>query len=406
VSRRDLSCSAIGVARACATPHRSVDRLRTVLESLSSGADAPRLWRIVRDGGLAPLLASAAGRVGLLHQIEPRVAAALRSALEVNALRNALIRRAALEATRALNAAGITPLWFKGVWLASHVYEQPALRPMHDVDFLVRPGSARPAREALNRIGYAFVQPGEGGAAEWNQTFRRACELPNGAGHLEIDLHEELRLSDAVVWSALALWATARHSGASNAAFMVPSPEAGLLYGAVHLFKHGFDLRHAVTAVSDAFVLLQQADDELDTGWLAAQLANPLNATALYMLLTLLGDATTRAGADLLRSARVEVDRIGSAGQADTIVASAERLPLMTADDFSLFDVGESGTGWSTLRKLAAGTARWRRRVNDGAANRRVGELSRLLTRANWRYAYTSYRAGRLSAKLQSSTSS
>jgi hypothetical protein len=362
------------------------------------------LWRTVRDGGLAPQLASALRRTGLLDDCERRIADALHSAVEVNALRNALLRRAALEATRALNAAGISPLWFKGVWLASHVYAQAALRPMNDIDLLVPEGAGAAACDVLHGIGYSR-QPtaSEGGAAAWNVTLSRRCSLPGGATSLEIDLHERLRLSRVVVWPPSTLWATAAEVRVAGATFRIPAPEAGLLYGAVHLFKHGLDLRHALTAICDAAATITATGSDLDTGWLATRLEQPLNATALYMLLRLVDRQPTTQSEQLLQAARAQVERHGARRQADAIVASARRLPLMTSDDFSLFDVGESAAGWSRLRKLAQGTTRWRRRVNVAARTAPGMPLARLLRRASWRYAYTSYMAGRLSARLEAS---
>ncbi len=420
MSRHAPVFSAVDIARACATPSRYRSMLEEVVRALSLGPDSVALWKTVRDAGLAPLLSDGAQRAGLLDHADQKVSAALRSALEVNALRNALIRRAALDATRALNAAGIVPLWVKGVWLASFVYRQPALRSMNDVDLIVPHGSGTAARDALIRAGYAPTSASEGGAAAWNWTLSRSCDLPGGSETLDLDLHETLRLSGAIVWPVDTLWRTSVEVRQAGAVFRVPTQEAGLLYCAVHLFKHGFDVRHAMVAICDALTLLSDRNHPPDLipegAWLDAaaapvalalmeRLSDPLEATALYMLLALADPEPESHAARLRAAAGERVDHLGARARADAILGSVQRLPLMTREDFSLFDVGESGSGWTTMARLAQGAVRWRRRVDREGGAKRSG-LARLLGRANWRYAYTSYLAGRLSARLRSSTPS
>lgn len=56
----------------------------------------------------------------------------------------------------AMDAAGIDSAALKGVALAGLIYPRPGLRPMRDIDFLVRPAQAGMARGILEDHGYRF----------------------------------------------------------------------------------------------------------------------------------------------------------------------------------------------------------------------------------------------------------
>ncbi len=53
------------------------------------------------------------------------------------------------------DAAGITPILLKGAALAHLVYAEPGLRPMRDMDILVRPAHAISAQLILTELGFA-----------------------------------------------------------------------------------------------------------------------------------------------------------------------------------------------------------------------------------------------------------
>ena len=60
----------------------------------------------------------------------------------------------AAEAARALNAAGLEPLFSKGVVLGRRYYDSAALRPMSDADLVVPVGGIRTAARVLRTLGY------------------------------------------------------------------------------------------------------------------------------------------------------------------------------------------------------------------------------------------------------------
>lgn len=395
---------ALEAARALAGTSQDGRQLEALAELLAGGDwDAARAWHTLLHGGLAPLAARVFEQHGLLSVFDERMAHALRSAQEVNALRNAMLRRAAIEASRALSQRGITPLWAKGLWLAHYVYEQPSLRQMADIDLIVPEGRRPAAVNALLDIGYTLdPSQNDDGAASWTDTLSLPCNLPGGATSVQIDLHDVIRVSAGRAWPAARLWESSSCMRVGGVAVQLPTVEAGLLYLAAHLFKHGFDLRHALVAIEDAVVLLRTRGASLDVEWMARHLHDPRDATALYMLLAQIGVMPTPAAQALFESTRERVMALGMLSTAHAVIGSASRLTLSSDTDFSLFDVGEQNRPWRSVARLAGGALRWRKRV-EGHSSTAIGSnsLARLVGRANWRYAYTTYLAGRLNARLE-----
>lgn len=86
--------------------------------------------------------------------IPPDIAANWRAAYRESALL-ALPRMAELkECTALLEAAGLAPLALKGAWLAPHAYDEPAQRPMYDLDVLLTPETVLEGYALLKASGY------------------------------------------------------------------------------------------------------------------------------------------------------------------------------------------------------------------------------------------------------------
>lgn len=392
---------ALDVARALAGTGNQAT-LRELLALLARGdAEAARTWHVLLHGGLLPLLAHVADERGLLADAPAPLRDSLRSALEVNTIRNAVLRRVATDATRTLSAHGVPSLWAKGLWLAHRVYPHPGLRTMADIDLIVPLGMRAQARQALETAGFALdgTMPQEG-AAEWTDTLSRNAPLPQGDAVAQLDLHDALRTSAVHLWPVRRLWERAQPFRQAGPTALAPSAEAGFLYLAAHLYKHGFDLRHTLVAIVDAAAVLQAAGDTLDVEWMLTELDDTRDVVAVYLLLALVGASPSEAGRRLQQQVGDRMSAAGLTSSADRLLESVRHLSLITASDFSLFEVGEQRSLLTVAGHLLAGIVRWRRRTGGTpGAVAGGGALSRLTRGATWRYAYTSFLAGRLHAR-------
>lgn len=117
--------------------------------------DTEELARQAVAQGIGPLLYGRLRGTGLLP---PEAEEPLRRAYYANAGRNARILHELEAALRQLEAAHVPVLLLKGAALAQTVYENPALRPLGDLDLLVHPADTDPALRALAGLGYHPVQ--------------------------------------------------------------------------------------------------------------------------------------------------------------------------------------------------------------------------------------------------------
>ncbi|MBK6561813.1 nucleotidyltransferase family protein [Candidatus Amarobacter glycogenicus] len=101
--------------------------------------------------------------------------------------RNRLAVSAALRAVATLRAAGVEPIALKGLGLIATAYPEPALRPMHDVDLLIRPPGFMKAAGALLNAGW---QPLRGDREDYFRRIRVFHALPLASpDSVEVDLH-------------------------------------------------------------------------------------------------------------------------------------------------------------------------------------------------------------------------
>ncbi len=195
--------------------------------------------------GLAPLLHYRLEAAGLTLP-EARAQAKLAFARQTEAARHAA-RSAQL--AEVLGQMSAVPIVLKGAYLAEHVYPQPGLRPMNDVDLLFQPQDLPEVTEALGRLGYGekVIPPEQGpGITKHTSTFKRPGDMatPNpylssGAGHM-IEPHRSLEEA----WFGLrcdltpGVWARSVPMEAAGRPARTLSAEDNLLHLAVHLAFH------------------------------------------------------------------------------------------------------------------------------------------------------------------------
>jgi len=141
----------------------------------------------------------------------------------------------------ALREAGAPALLLKGCALLATVYRAPGLRPMGDVDLLVRPGDVDRATAAMARAGCnrgpEFVRD------DFFPRFHYETEwITGGPRPVRIDLHvRPLRpLRAACTVPDDAMWRDARRVLVGSAAAWIPSPTRMLIHLCAHAAYHGF----------------------------------------------------------------------------------------------------------------------------------------------------------------------
>jgi hypothetical protein len=225
----------------------------------SLGRVLPLLHR--RLGGAEPLL----GDQGLDGA---RILVAQASAtFEQTRYRNALLFGEASDAVGALDVAGIPVCLLKGAALSIVAYRDPALRPMSDVDFLVKIGDLPATIEVLRDAGWKT--PVSFGPQEIAST--HSAPFTNETLG-SIDLHWRSLDSVAEDEADVRLWDASTPAKLGDVVVRVPAHEDLLLHACVGGQRWEGDV--VCRWIADAHLIVTASDSKLDWdrfGWEAAQ---------------------------------------------------------------------------------------------------------------------------------------
>lgn len=237
---------------------------------LGQGIDWQYLLDEGQRHGVLPLVYECLHRLGF--DLVPRdVKARLQDVYRANLRRVLRLQASLAEAVTALQQEGIEPIVLKGGALADTVYANPGLRPMVDLDLLVRPGAMKLAGSVLADMGYhlsgnlparmvAFQQR-FGGGLEWQRDGDFALT--------RIDLQHNLVGVDlcrhAFPIEPEALWAEARSLPLDRGQALQLSAEDTLIHLCLHPpLHHGYAVSLIGTVDIDWLVAREGSDEFWD----------------------------------------------------------------------------------------------------------------------------------------------
>ena len=131
----------------------------TAAQSASDHVEWQAVCQVAQREGLAPLLYHVTRDWGPAAGMPPAVDEELRRAYMGTARRNAILFDELERILPALAAAGVPVLLLKGAALAQVVYGNIAVRPMADLDLLVREKDLPAALGVLPALGYGITPP-------------------------------------------------------------------------------------------------------------------------------------------------------------------------------------------------------------------------------------------------------
>lgn len=178
----------------------------------------------------------------------------------LNAVRNQLLLEELADVLGRLEP--VMPVVLKGAHLAYHVYAQPALRFMGDLDLLVSPDEVPEVRRRLEAAGYQAEE------AAWNLRRHYHLTMTHPERQAPVEVHWGLHrpeLPFRVSLDKLTREAPVKAFGGARG--RVLEPDRLLLYLAFHLVKHRF--RSPLRGLCDLVVCLehQEPDWERLQGW-------------------------------------------------------------------------------------------------------------------------------------------
>jgi hypothetical protein len=282
---------------------------------------------------------------------------ALKRAYVANAAHNAAVFRTLAAVFETFALEGIEVVALKGAGLAETVYRDRALRPMNDLDLLVREEVLEDAAAALRRIGYE-PEPSARTAAELRQIHHhwRFRSVGPAAPDVPVELHWRL---DPPGWpwrvDLEAVRARAATTPFSSGRGSVLAPEDLLATLPLHICRHRF--RGGLISLCDIAAIVTTHGDRID--WQAvAERATAWQAGAHV-------DVVLRLTAEILGAAVPPelFDALGAPSEAGEMLAFARERTLERKG--ALGAAAELGARW----RRSGSKERW------AAAGRRLAAL-------------------------------
>jgi hypothetical protein len=275
-----------------------------LIELLRGPIDWERLWAQGHLHEVLPLLTTTLRRLAAQVPIPAAWLEQAQRRYYATMLRNTALADQLLRVLAAFQQAGIAALPVKGLVLAETLYGSLALRPLGDLDILVRPSDLLRARAILRELG--FAQAAKPGFENANHPFhdppyyRRAV-----GGPICLELHWGLWASHFFQLDPDALWQRAVPAQIHGATLSILSPEDTLLHLAIHRSRSALRLRF----VCDVAELLRRHRATLDWEYLLAQTEAAGARTTMFYTLALAADLLEAPLPDGLL-ARLQVSRM------------------------------------------------------------------------------------------------
>jgi hypothetical protein len=265
--------------------------------------------------------------------VPPRALAALKEQYLANAARNALLFRALRKILGGLDVAGISAVVLKGAWLADRIYPDRALRPMNDIDLLVRSEDLDQTEAALLEIGYRIAQdPGARREARNRHHHWIFRERTDG---IPVEVHWNLHPPDSQFCINVdGVWRRTLPIRLAGASARALAPEDHLVYLMSHAARHRF--HQGVLPLCDIAAILASSRGSFDAVNLVARAKESRCGAAASALLDLAAEMLgARAPEDLRAGLRAERDEALDPALVRARILD-EKTPLRAAADLHL----------------------------------------------------------------------
>jgi hypothetical protein len=214
--------------------------------------------------GIAPLLYFRLKQIEIESIIPNQVFHELRQEYHQNAARSLRLLHELNNITKTLNEQDIPVMPLKGAFLAFHVYENPALRVMSDIDILIPITKIKYAVNILNQLGYSNT------GNPWEEAAHHIV-LSSEKGFFQIEVHWEFAtIANDPVFPADLLWSRASQRKDMGIKILTISPEDLLIHicqhaAIAHLFAQG------IRALCDVDLLIRKNHQTLDWVYISSQ---------------------------------------------------------------------------------------------------------------------------------------
>jgi hypothetical protein len=166
------------------------------------------------------------------------------------------------EVLRVFNETGIGAILLKGSHLAPFVYKDIGLRPMSDIDILVKKEDLSKVEELLLKMGYAYDTTTN--SVEWWKTNHLHLPFSHPAGIRLLEIHWSIvKKQSPFTLDMEGFWKRAKHEKFNGIDILVPSAEDTLLHLCFHA-SHDDMFRCSIRPFCDIAAIVTHFNHEID----------------------------------------------------------------------------------------------------------------------------------------------
>lgn len=339
---------------ACARATLSAENCQRISELASADLDWNQFASISYAHGIAPLIYHSLVQSDAVDLIPAAAAQPLRNSYYANAARNSLLYDDLQKLLLALRQEKIDVIVLKGAALAEIVYPHRALRPMIDIDLLVRKEQLSKVESKLLEMGYRFH--GHGRTKEFYLDHRYHWVFAKRSD-MSIEIHWHIKRPEGPFNIDIdEFWKRAQGTKIASVETLVLWPEHLVLYVCQHMWKH--NLLGGIRPLCDIAEATKYYADRIDwtklTNTSSQWEMNPCSYLGLSLARGLLGAPIPEHVLKDLEPVNFKAQIISWAS--DKMLAYGERSPVFP-DLLTLFWKDSSlKERWSILQRILSRT--------------------------------------------------
>ena len=333
---------------ACARANLVAEDRRRISELAAGHLDWDQIAAVAYTHGVAPLIYRSLAHSGAICLVPSKTAQTLERAYYGNAASNLHLYSELRKVLVSLRQRKVETIVLKGAALAEMVYPHSTLRPMSDVDILVRKNNVAEAEATLMNMGYRVDADAK--QQRLKEHYHLVFTKP---GHTNIELHWHVkRPSGPFRIDIDALWQRCQPVKIAGIDALLFSPEDLLLYLCQHFWKHEFT--GGIRPLCDIAEVIKHYGEKIDWKKAAARSSewemNPCTYVGLRLASNLLDAAIPERRLEDLRPVDLKNEVISWA--MESVLGHGE-CPLVFPELLKLFWKGHSvKERWSVLQGL------------------------------------------------------
>ncbi|MEW6586396.1 MAG: nucleotidyltransferase family protein [Nitrospirota bacterium] len=246
----------------CACGNTGIDRLEQIkhLVSLPLGWNA--LLKTAVSYGIAPLFYHTLKCLTENHAIPHEVMIELKRNYIETAARNMYLYSELAKIAKSFHEKGVEIILLKGIALAKFVYRNIGLRPMTDIDLLVKRNDLTPAMAIMSQLN--FEPQKHALSQQWySKSHYHLPPYMNSDKSISIELHWDVT-QESVGIDIDKWWERAKETNLDGYKVLLPSPEDMIIHICLHLCNHGYPSTMFLKGLRDILETLNYYRDEIN----------------------------------------------------------------------------------------------------------------------------------------------